>query len=153
MQDKLGATMYLTGYNHFMRSNVIRKMQAVALISDGPVIFEIPAKDPIYATLASEGTTFLTNSFDVTMDWAVEDGSFLFIFEGSPQNAQRNYFGGPWRYLVKVAGVDPGGPGSPVVTASEFGIAEGQHLWTYARISRADGRLSEPFRADTFCAA
>lgn len=153
MKNKLGEVVYLSGFNHYIRSNAIRSMQGVAVIDAGPVLFELPPKDPTFTETASEGTQFVTCAFDVTMDWAVEDGSYLFIFEGRPQNPQREFFAGPWRYLVKVAGVDPGGPGSPVVTATEFGIAELQHLWSYARISRADGRLSEPFRDDVFCAA
>jgi len=153
MTDVLGATMYLTGYNHFIRSNVINKITGNVIISNGPVIFEIPAHDPTYSITASEATQLITNTFDATMAWAVEDGGLLFIFAGKPQNAQRNFFGGPWRYIDTVVGIDPGGPPSPRVSGSYWAMAEGQHLWTYARIMRADGRLSEPFRSDTFCAA
>lgn len=152
MQDKMGATMYLTGYNHYIRSNTIRKMIELTIIDAGPVVFEIPAHDPTYSIVASEGTQQITQSYDDTMAWSVEDGGFQWSFQGKPQNAQRFFFGGPWRYLDTITGVDPGGSVSPKVSAAMFAIAEGQHLWTYSRIGRADGRLSEPFRADTFCA-
>lgn len=152
MTDKLGATMYLTGYNQFMRSNVIFKMVGGTPIAAGPTVFEIPAHDPTFAVTVSEAGQQLTFSFDVTMDWAVETGGILYLFQGKPQNAQRNYFGSPWRHVGNVGGIDPGGPVSPAPYAVDFAVAEGQHQWAYARIGRADGRLSEPFRADTFCA-
>ena len=152
MQDKMGATMYLTGYNHFMRSNIIRKQIGIALISAGPTTFELPAQDPTFAISCSEGTQLVASSFDITMAWALETGGYIVFFFGKPQNAQRNSFGGPWRQFAWVAGVDPGGPASPDSTIAPFAIAEGQHCWEYARILRADGRLSERFRADTFCA-
>jgi hypothetical protein len=145
--------MYLTGYNHFIRSNVISRMIPYPLTSAGPTVFEIPAQDPTLAVTLSEATQILTIVYDAPMDWAVEDGSYMFFFQGKPQNPQRNYFGGPWRLIGSVAGIDPGGPVTPHAGAAQFAVAEGQRQWIYARIMRADGRLSEPFRADAFCAA
>ncbi len=153
MVDSLGATMYLTGYNHFIRSNLIAKMVPYPLVSVGPTVFEIPAQDPTLAVTLSEATQVLTIAFDDTMDWATETAAYMFFFQGKPQNAQRNFFGGPWRLIGSVAGIDPGGPVEPHAGTAVFAIAEGQHQWIYARIMRADGRLSEPFRADNFCAA
>lgn len=153
MLNKLGESVYLSGYNHYIRSNVINKQTGNAIVDAGPVIFEVPAHDPTLAITCSEATQQISTTFDNTMAWAVEDGGLMYLFQGSPQNAQRNYFGGPWRYLDTVVGVDPGGPASPRLSNVSFAIAEGQHQWLYARIKRADGRLSEPFRDDTFCAA
>jgi len=153
MTNKLGESMNLSGFNHYIRSNAIRLSKAVAPIDAGPVIFEIPAQDPTLALTASEATQQLSMAIDNTMDWATEDGALIFFFQGQPQNAQRNFFDGPWRYLTAVAGVDPGGAATPVVGNAVFAIAELQHLWVYARIQRADGRLSQPFRDDAFVAA
>lgn len=153
MKNKLGETIHLSGFNHFIRSNLIAKMVPYPLISAGPVIFELPAKDPTLAVTASEATQILTCAYDDTMAWATEDAAYIFFFQGQPQNAQRNFFDGPWRLIGSVAGIDPGGPVEPHAAAAAFAIAEGQHQWIYARIMRADGRLSEIFRADTFCAA
>jgi hypothetical protein len=153
MTNRLGETTFLTGFNHYIRSNLIREQVDRVVIDAGPVIFEIPAADPTFAVTASEGTQDLSDAVDINLDWALEDGSILFLFEGTPQNAQRNFFDGPWRINGRVGGADPGPVVSPLVVATVFGIAEGQHLWAYARISRADGRLSAPFRNDDFCAA
>lgn len=151
--NRLGEAINLSGFNHYIRSNMLLKQVNVALVDDGPVIFEIPAQDPTLAMTASEATQQMTVVYDDTMDWDNETGGYLWLFQGSPQNPQINFFNGPWRRYGGVAGVTGAPVPSPSVSAGFFAIAEGQHLWIYARIQRADGRLSEPFRADTFCAA
>lgn len=153
MTDTMGATMYLTGYNHFIRSNTILKMLGLTLVSTGPVIFEVPAHDPTFAIAASEATQKISFTFDNAMAWANEDDAYLVKFQGKPQNAQRNYFGGPWRIVGKVDGDAITPPTSPDEQDAIFAFAEGQRMWSYARILRADGRLSQAFNADTFCTA
>ncbi len=153
MLNKLGESINLSGFNHYIRSNTIAKMVPYPLIDAGPVVFELPAQDPTFAVTASEATQILTLAYDDTMDWATEDAAYIFFFQGQPQNAQRNFFGGPWRFIGSVGGIDPGGPVEPHAAAAAFAIAEGQRQWVYARIMRADGRISTPFRADAFVAA
>lgn len=153
MKNKLGEDIYLSGYNHYIRSNQIAMMGTHVVIDAGPVVFELPDHDPTFAVTCSEATQQLTVTFDATMAWAVEAGGYLYLFQGKPQNAQRSFFAGPHRYYNAIAGIDPGGPVTPDVSVGPFAIAEGQHQWVYGRILRADGRLSEPFRDDTFCAA
>lgn len=153
MLNKMGESIHLTGFNHYLRSNMLRKAFGWALVDDGPVVFELPAQDPTFAITASEATQQITIAFDDTMAWDDENGGYLCIFQGIPQNPQRNFFAGPWRMFHAVQGVNGAPPASPVVGAVAYAIAEGQRQWCYARILRADGRLSEPFRDDTFCAA
>lgn len=153
MKNRLGEVIKLTGFNHYIRSNVIRIMAGGIVIDAGPVIFELPAQDPVFAVTASEATQTYQAAFDNTMDWANEDGGALVIFGGMPQNAQRNFFAGPWRFSKWLAGDAVAAPASPTECTSFYAIAELQRLWCYARIIRADGRISEPFRANTFCGA
>ncbi len=153
MTDKLGATMYLTGYNHFIRSNLLIKLAGAVIVVAGPVLFEIPAQDPTLSVIFDEAGQKMNVTFDNTMDWAVESGAFMTFFQGKPQNAQRTYFDGPYRRTGVVWGVDPAGAVSPKEEAVQFAVAEGQHCWMYARITRADGRLSAKIRADHFCVA
>lgn len=153
MTDSLGATIFLTGYNHFIRSNVIRKMFGEPIIAPGPVIFEIPAQDPTYAVTCSEAAQTMSFAFDTLQDWSSEAGAMMVHFQGKPQNPQRSAFSGPWRVVGLTAGVFPGGAASPEVVAVQYAIAESQHIWGYSRILRADGRMSQRFRDDTFCLA
>jgi len=45
MKNRLGETTYLTGFNHYIRSNVMRNRVGLGVVNDGPVIFELPAAD------------------------------------------------------------------------------------------------------------
>jgi len=153
MKNRLGESVYLSGYNHYIRSNMIRKQCALAIIDAGPVVFEIPENDPTYAITATEAGQTISTTYDDTMDWADENGAFMVSYQGSPQNPQRNFFAGPWQAYQVVSGVNGAPPASPAVTAVSFAITELQRQWCYSRILRADGRLSEAFRADCFCGA
>lgn len=153
MKNRLGETINLTGFNHYIRSNSNLIRAGESIVDDGPTIFELPEVDGTIAITASEATQQYSISFDDTLAWANETGAFIFVFQGMPQNPQRNFFNGPWFYRGHIDGDDGVPPVSPSVHAVTFAIAEGQHLWMYFRVLRADGRISEPFRDDTFCAA
>ena len=153
MTNRLGEDIKLSGFNHYIRSNMPRKQTGQALVDVGPVVFEIPEADPTVTIVASEGTQTFDFNFDNTIPWAIENGGLQFLYQGIPQNPQRNFFAGPWRVAGVTVGVDPGGPATPHVRPAQYAIAELQRLWVYARISRADGRLSAPFRTSIFVAA
>ena len=153
MKNKLGEAIYISGFNHYLRSNIPRAQAGVAVIDAPPVIFELPDQDPTFAITAGEGAQQIVFTFDDTLAWALETGAYLFKYQGIPQNPQRNFFNGPWRYIGNVAGVDTTGASSPDTQDIAYPIAELQRQWCYARISRLDGRLSEPFRADCFVGA
>lgn len=153
MKNRLGETIKLTGFNHYIRSNAQLAKQGYTIIDAGPVIFELPAKDPALAVAASEATQQWTITYDDTLAWDNETGGYLFFSQGQPQNGQRNFFDGPWRNQGEVAGVTGAPVASPYVGALSWAIAEGQRQWLMARILRADGRLSEIFRADCIVAA
>lgn len=153
MKNRLGEVIKLTGFNHYIRSNSFRKAYGYALVDDGPIIFELPAKDPTYAVTVVAATKTMSHVFDNTLAWANEAGGFMFLSCGQPQNRQRNFFAGPWKVTGCIPGDAIAAPASPHDTNTLWEVGAGQHVWSYARISQADGRLSEVFRADTFCAA
>jgi len=153
MKNRLGEVVNLSGYNHFMRSNVLRNRAGIGIVDDGPVVFELPEADTNFAITASEATQQISYAFDNGLDWADENGGWMIRFQGQPQNPQRNFFAGPWKINGLIEGVNGAPPASPAAADVVFAIAEGQHQWCYARILRADGRMSEAFRADCFCAA
>lgn len=153
MTNKLGESINLSGFNHYIRSNVFRSSYNQTIIDEGPTTFEIPTADPLFSVTGDEASQQLTVAFDDTLAWDNEDEGFLAYYQGSPQNAQRNFFGGPWRFLSFTAGVTGVPVASPVVEAAVFAITELQRQWVYARILRADGRMSAPFRTDFFVAA
>ena len=153
MNNRLGESTFLTGFNHFIRSNSILKRSNRTVVAPGPVLFELPATDPTITITASAATNHITVTFDDTMDWLDEDDAWLHMFCGQPQNAQRNFFAGPWKLWSALAGNSVAPPASPSNTVAPYVLAEGQHIWVYGRISRADGRLSVPFRDDCLVGA
>jgi hypothetical protein len=155
MKNRLGEDVNLTGYNHFLRSNTAILQGGGDQINAGPTIFELPEADPTLSVSISEDTQKLTVTFDDAAEWANEDGGHLLVSVGTPQNAQRNFFAGPYRYAGVLNG-DSGeeNPTSPDETIEvPFACSEGQRVWIKARIVRADGRLSEEFTSDCFCGA
>lgn len=153
VKNRLGQDVLLTGFNHYLRSNVARLQPGATIIDAGPAVFELPEADPTFAVTASEATQQISFTFDNALAWANEDEGHLIKFAGLPQNPQRNFFGGPWRLVGLVDGDSVTPPTSPDAQDSPWPIVEGQRLWCYGRITRADGRLSAPFRADCFVGA
>lgn len=153
MKNKIGQDIFLTGFNHFLRSNIERRNQGDTPVDAGPVLFELPNQDGTLAAAFSEATQILTITFNDALAWCSEDDAALLVYQGQPQNAQRNFFGGPWRFVRWIAG----NVGVPVTSPQDctcaFAVAQGQRDWAYARILRADGRLSEPFRSDAIVGA
>jgi len=148
MKNKLGEVIYLTGFNHYIRSNNVMARFGGTCVDAGPTIFELPETDPTMAVTGSEAAQQLSLSWNALLPWADENGAFIYFYQGQPQNGQRNFFGGPWRYLGGVAGVNGAPPAGPALFGPKWAIAAGQRQWVYARIYRVDGRLSTPFRAD-----
>jgi len=153
MKNALGEAVNLTGYNHYLRSNSARIQAGGTRIDYGPPTFELPQQDDLLAVTISETTQKLSITFDAAAPWTGAIGNYLIISQGQPQNAQRNFFAGPYKFAGAIAGaVIP--PTSPDATIdATFVCTEGQHVWVKARIALLDGRLSEEFRADCFCDA
>jgi len=147
--NKLGETVKLTGFNHFIRSNASILRAGGTIVTDGPTDLGLPPGDPTIAVTGSEASQKLSVTFDNTMDWAGEVGGYMVVEMGVPQNPTRNFFGGPWRFCAAIAGAAvPETP--PVEIDPGWTLTEGQKVWCRAGILRADGRLSTKFGADPF---
>jgi hypothetical protein len=140
MKNKLGDTTFITGFNHYIRSNVLRKIQLDTVVDAGPAILSLPEK-PINFYVTPTVAGGLSVSFDIGQDWWDEPTGLLIVFMGQPQLKSRNYFAGPWKRVGAVSGTQE----SPKIFATPpYTIALNQKIWFYGRISRVDGRLSEP---------
>ena len=155
MTNKLGEVIHLTGFNHFIRSNIPRLEAVHAIVTAGPVVMALPSQDPTLAIAVNGATNQITVTFDDTMDWCTEDDAFLWVHLATPQNPTRTFCDGPWRRNMFLEGVDPGGIASPFGPAgiNAWTFATGQRVFAKARIQRADGRLSGEFRPPTVLAS
>lgn len=151
--NALGDPVFLTGLAHYVRSNVPRIQAGLARVDTGPTTFTLPETDPAYAVSASEATQLISVAFDDTLDWCDEDDAGMLISDCRPQNASINYFGGPFRFLDSIDGDSGTPPTTPNTFTANFAFVAGQKLFTRARISLADGRLSSPFLASLTAAA
>lgn len=145
MKNKLGETINLSGFNHYIRSNAYLCRRGETIVDDGPINYTLPEKDPtLYITTEVHEQRFNIH-FDDTMAWAKETGAWLFMLQGRPQNPQRNFFAGPYRGVKDKAGVDDTGISTPEQSTNLWVVGEGQKVWYQLRIQRIDGRISEPW--------
>ncbi|MBA7682972.1 hypothetical protein ES703_91328 [subsurface metagenome] len=145
MTNRLGETIYLTGFNHFIRSNSARMMFHPGPVTFAPEILSLPEKDPDLVCSAEDiaGQTFtFTNNVAF---FAANGDPFvtILLYQGQPQLASRNFFAGPWRYIGGI-GVAEGQAGTDTEGA-DFVFAAGQKVWFKARSYTNFGRLSEPW--------
>lgn len=140
--NKLGQTVYLTGYNHFIRSNLIRLWGAIPAILDGPTTFGLPEGDATFGASASEATQLISVTFDDTADWCSTDGAAMFIQQSSPRPPSHLFIGPPYRMCGSILGSSETPPTSPQTKACSIPVSENQNLLVSSRISLDDGRLT-----------
>lgn len=146
--NKLGETQYLTGFNMYVRTNTFLTQIGGSLVDAAPATLSLANGDPAFAITASEATQLVSVAFDDGLDWVDEDDAYMAVYCGQPINKTRNFYGGPWRYMGKIAGDSVTAPTTPTTMTAPFQIAEDQKIFCRARIVRADGRLSQYFRSD-----
>lgn len=144
--NKLGETITLTGYNHFIRSNMARQNCGVSVVEDGPTVLVLPGTDGNFDIAVSEASQEVTVTFDDTRDWCGENSAHMSIHQGIPRNSAVSFYGNHFRYLGKLLGDSGSAITSPQTIAVSFPVAENQRNWCFGRIQRVDGRLSVPFR-------
>jgi hypothetical protein len=142
--NRVGDTVYLTGLSHFLRSNAPRLMTTGSQVDTAPAIHTLASGPGTFTATASAATQEISIAFDNTEDWANEADAFILVRQGLPQQPGIKFFGSPYRFLAAVQGDDVTPPTSPAAVPAVYPFAEGQRIWVQARISRADGRLSEP---------
>ncbi len=144
--NPLGEPINIGGLAHYIRSNVPRLQAGLPRVDAGPVVYNLgDFTNPTFATFAAA-----TGSFQVTFnngdDWANEDDAAMLLLGSRDYNASINYFKGPYRYADKIDGDSVTPPTSPATITNSFVVVAGNRTFVQARVSRADGRLSLPFR-------
>lgn len=146
--NRIGEDVTLTGFNAFIMGNSVKLLNGSDIVEDGPVVIGLPAQDPLFSVALSEADG-ITVTFDDVFDWVDEDDAYLSISLGKPQSPSRNFFGGPYRWELGLAGdsitplTSPEGP----TAVTGWTLLEGQKIWVQARILRKDGRVSNIFEA------
>lgn len=141
LTNRLGKPINVAGLNQYIRSNVPIIQSGFARQDAAPTIFDLGdfTAPTSQGFEASQELSFL---FTDTDDWVGEDDAAMLLYISRPQNASINFFRGPYQFAGSIDGDSTTPPTSPQLIASPFAIAEGQRVFTRARVFRADGRLS-----------
>lgn len=142
--NPLGNEIFLTGINHYTRSNVTRIQTGVGIVDDAPTVFNLGSFTPPTINIAPP--LALSTAFDNTDAWANEVGGFMFVYGSRPQAPTINFFKGPYRFADTVIGDLTTPPTSPQIGTLPFAFATAQQGFFFSRVGRADGRLSSLLR-------
>lgn len=146
--NALGEQIQLSGINHYLRSNAPRIQSGATRIDAAPTTFNLGEFTHPVASAASSGTGVVSIDYDNTDGWANEDLAWLLGYTSRQQNPTINYFRGPYRYAGSVEGDSVTPPTSPLALASPFALTQNNKVFARVQVSRADGRLSPPFRVE-----
>lgn len=152
-KNKLGEVINLSGWNQFVKSNVVALNAGLPLIADAPADFTLPAQDETVTITVSESTQLITVNFADGRPWVDEDDSALIVQMGIPQNPTINFFDGPYRHAGIVRGDSGAAPTSPQTIAVPYSVVESQKIFAQTKIIRDDGRVSDWFQVNVICAA
>lgn len=151
--NKLGESINLSGFNQFIKSNIVSANVGLPFIDAAPIIFALPGEDPEFDATIDAGTGKITVIFNDTRDWADEDDAAMVVQMGRPVNPTIQFFNGPWRHAGVIEGDSVAAPTTPDATIDvPFEVGDGEKVFVRAKILRADGRVSDWFRANTVVA-
>ena len=148
-KNAIGEDINLTGFNHYIRSNSPILQAGGTRVDDAPVILTLPETDPTAIPTISVAASTISVAFDDALPWVDEDEGKMLILMGSPVSGSRNFVAGPYRFAGSIDGNGTTPPTSPQTVVPPFPVAADQKTNIQFRISREDGRLSEPFRSTT----
>jgi hypothetical protein len=140
--NPLGQSIFLTGQQHFLRTNTVRIQFGEAILDAAPTVFDLGTFTPPTFTAATDGPT-ADITFDNTDPWANGTGGFMYIFTGKSVGSGRAFYRGPWRKSDKVVG-DAIPPASPITAVPQWPWAAGNLAWVVIRVIQIDGRMSLP---------
>lgn len=141
MLNRLGQEIYLTGQNHYIRSNAPRLQAGVAVVDDAPTTFNLGTLNPISLNVTIAGGGFMVG-YDDTQTWCDTDDSYLIIQQSKEMAATREFFKAPFTFASTIDGDAASPPTSPTLSANIYPITLGNAAFMRARLSQADGRLS-----------
>ena len=140
MKNRLGETIFLTGQNHFVRSNAPRLQNGLARVDSAPTVFNLGDFAPTSMTCVA--VDVLSLAFDDTAVWADEDGSAMLLQQSLGKNPSIGFFKGPFISVAAMEGDNAAPPTTPAAVTLISNVADTQKVFLRARISRVDGRLS-----------
>lgn len=138
----LGDPLYLSGQQHYVRSNIPRQVQGLTLVDAAPTTFDLGEFTPFTVSNISAGSDDYDVNFTDTDDWCDENDSAVLVYSSPPFNVSRTWYRGPYRFADTIDGNSVTPPTSPATISSPFALATNEAIAFHLRVTRADGRLS-----------
>lgn len=149
LPGKLGGTTNIGGEAMFCRCNVPRVQAGLAVVSNGPIASgtgDIPGLDLDTFSAGSPAGFAPTFTVGAGTLWSNNAGAALLLYTSTGAFSPGiNYFDGPWNFLTAILG-NTTPPTSGQNVPLPFSLVAGDKLAAYARVTRADGRLTQRFR-------
>lgn len=139
---KLGDQITLSGINMFTLSNIPRLQAGLDAVLNRPPFNNFGPSPVVGVDSISAASQELDLDFSDVDGWDDEDGSALLVYLSRPQSPSISYFKGPYRLAGVIEGDSTTAPTSPATIDLPFVASVGSVIHGYARLTRADGRLS-----------
>jgi len=141
--DPLGQSVFLTGLNWYISTNVLRLQANLTRLDTAPVIFSMAS---LTQPVATPGPTTTSVAFTNSDLWATQVGGFLSVFLSAPQSPSHAFFKGPYRFAGKILGAATP-PTSPQLVTNPYVLVSGQRVFMRFIAVNADGRRSPSLNA------
>lgn len=150
LPSKVGGTINIGGEAMYCRCNVPRLQAGLTQIDIPPIqsgtgdIAGLAFGPPVNGT---PGTLPLQFTDGAASTWTDANNAALLLYVSTgPISPGKGYFDGPYRFLTALEGSS----GTPITSPQNinlpFDVTAGQKVAGYARVTRADGRLTQDFR-------
>jgi len=143
--SKVGDAQNVSGLNMYIRTNVPRIQSGLPRIDLIAAPFDL-GDFAVPTVTATAATDLLNVTFTVADAWVDEDDSSMLVYISRPMSPTIYFFKGPYRFSGRINGDATTPPTSPATITLPFAVTAGQRLAVKISVSRADGRLSTPFR-------
>lgn len=154
MTDVQGQSLFLSGQQQYLRTNVARVRAGLGPVDTAPTIFDLG--EPVTGIETTTGAVDDTMgelsgawSTNVLFATATSEIGVVIVQLGPPINSTRNFFKGPFQ-LSTIAGVTASSSSQSIDTASAAQLqadilTSPQYRAMRSRVAYDDGRLSTPF--------
>jgi len=153
MVNKLGATFYASGFNHYCRSNTVRIgfIGDDKIVDDGPTVYNKGSTPDVQAGdyIVSVGgvLTLAPECFIADAASSPHADDRILEFVTGPLSPTVTWYKGPYHFVGEEALAGSGSQPQTLDFDSDipFLAAGGEQCGFKLVVSRADGRLSAPF--------
>ncbi len=146
--DAIGQSIFLTGQQMYIRSNVPALQTGIPRQDDGPTILDLGTFTAPSIVSITAATSVLSLAFTNTDAWAGEDDSAMLVYVSRGHSATRRFPKVSMRFAGRIDGDGIVAPLSPAAITIPFAVVAGQRVFTQGRVIRTDGRLSTLWRAE-----